>query len=294
MKKKPIILAIMNYKGGVGKTTIARLASEYLARDGSRVLGIDTDPQCNYSDRYLSMERNLEGELLPPQHPNFNPENEIWASFPSAPPGYWSIAQLYALGYVEPYPTKIENLSIIPGHTAEMASLMGNIRHFKLEDPILEILKSVLSDGYFSSNFDVIIIDTGAHSSIINNSVLHAATHLIIPTQLHPNSIEGMVHMSRQWRLEQAKRTPGNPLTIAGILPTHYNPRATQQHHHLKSLIETKETQRYIMPPMQSMITYQTASATLDGKSLFNMHPSSACLKNAIQVLESIRTSLAL
>jgi Mrp family chromosome partitioning ATPase len=41
------IVSVINYKGGVGKTTLTANLGAELARRGGRVLLIDLDPQCS-------------------------------------------------------------------------------------------------------------------------------------------------------------------------------------------------------------------------------------------------------
>jgi cellulose biosynthesis protein BcsQ len=44
---RPVRVAIFNHKGGVGKTTLTVNVAAALVSFGSRVLLVDSDPQCN-------------------------------------------------------------------------------------------------------------------------------------------------------------------------------------------------------------------------------------------------------
>ena len=51
--KNPIVVSVINLKGGVGKTTVAALLARYAARMNLNVLAIDLDPQANLSQALM-------------------------------------------------------------------------------------------------------------------------------------------------------------------------------------------------------------------------------------------------
>ena len=53
-KGTPIVVSIINLKGGVGKTTIAALLARYAAKKGLKVLAVDIDPQSNLSQALMT------------------------------------------------------------------------------------------------------------------------------------------------------------------------------------------------------------------------------------------------
>ena len=53
-KKTPVVVSIINLKGGVGKTTVVALLAKHAAKKGFNVLAVDIDPQANLSQALMT------------------------------------------------------------------------------------------------------------------------------------------------------------------------------------------------------------------------------------------------
>ena len=71
--KRPLVLCVINLKGGVGKSTVAALLARHaFERRHKSVLAIDLDPQANLSQAF--MRRDYNGGVATVGHPYKKPE----------------------------------------------------------------------------------------------------------------------------------------------------------------------------------------------------------------------------
>ncbi len=280
------VLTIGNHKGGVAKTTLSKLIAEYAIRKGIRVLGIDIDPQCNFSARFVDME---EDGICPPQHPNFDPHDPTWDDLAAAPPGYWSIAEFFKLGYAEPYPTQYDNLHVIPSHKKALTKFLEQVEKKEIDDAVVGHMRDMLSLDYYQEEFDLVIIDTPPQTSALTASATRAATHLLIPTEMQEDSVAGMADMAQLWQNENRHRT-GEKLELVGILPTKYDQNSAAQRKTREDLQENPILGKHIIePPMRYLQTYANSSSTFaTPRSLFDMHDNTPAKIEAVQFCQII------
>jgi glutaredoxin-related protein len=117
---KSKVLAVLNQKGGVGKTTVASVIAEYAAIVAHKnVLVVDLDMQCNSSDYWVGMETapQATGGQLPPLHPDYDGDPDLDSRS--------NIADIFFGKAVLPHPTYIrpENgfehiVEVMVGHPA--------------------------------------------------------------------------------------------------------------------------------------------------------------------------------
>lgn len=186
------IIAIMNQKGGCGKTTTVVNLATSLAVMGKAVLVVDMDPQANATTSF-----------------GFN-KTKLKHTIYSAISGEVSIKETT-------FKTSIKNLYIIPSNI----SLSGvGVELSKLDNYHI-ILKDLLKEikGYF----DYILIDLPPSLGIITINGLVAADSVIIPIQAEYYALEGVADLINTINLVQTRLR--SPTPIKGILLTLYDTR---------------------------------------------------------------------
>lgn len=190
-------IAVINAKGGSGKTTTALCLAFGLARRGMRTLLVDADAQGN------ATMTALDGAAPePPTLANVLMEPE------TAPDAI--------------RPTRADRLDVLPadGQLATAALLLDQEmgRETRLRDAL-----SALGDRY-----DVAVVDCPPQTSLVVVNVLAAVSDLVVPVDAGIYSVAGLGQL--QATAEKVRRQLHNrALRIAGLLLTRaHNNRATR------------------------------------------------------------------
>jgi chromosome partitioning protein len=281
------VIAFLNNKGGVGKTTCSRTMAEYLSRVKKMpTLAIDFDPQCNFSHQYLKMEIDSaapEG-LMPPLHPDYNmddPDDADWD-------GRSSIAEIFYGQGVMPYPTYIENLDLAPGH-AEKLLAAESVRRSEVVEKVHKQLANFLNSPDVKSAYEAVVIDTAPSKGPLTVSVIKAATHIVIPSVMEEQPVQGIYGMLQLWMQESLARERNRPLKLIGILPNMF--KQTRLHKDiLTSLQENAAMSKYIMPVKlsQRIVFAEIDSEDANPHSIFDFHESHVAKQEAMEVCNYI------
>lgn len=186
------ILAVVNQKGGVGKTTTAINLSAALALEGLSCLLLDCDPQANTSSG-LGVARDAQR----------GSSYDVLA-------GESTITNV-ALK------TEIENLTLVPasnhliGATVEL--IQADRREYRLRDALAEV----------RDKYDFIIIDCPPALDLLTLNALVAADRLLVPMQAEYFALEGISELLTTLGRIQATFNPD--LDIEGVVLTMYDER---------------------------------------------------------------------
>lgn len=220
---KSKVLAVLNQKGGVGKTTVASIIAEYASIiAGKNVLIVDLDMQCNSSDYWIGMESSPQatGGQLPPVHPDYEGDDDLTARS--------NIADVFFGKSVLPHSTYIQesngferSVDIMVGHPALLEQINSEYDNSsgKIGTLIINRLGEFLHMDEVANTYDLIILDTGPSRNPIFRSAVRAATHAIIPFEPEEKSLQGINAMLQVIQSENFSRDSESQLSLIGLCP---------------------------------------------------------------------------
>lgn len=190
----PIIYALANQKGGVGKTTTAVSLAAYLAHWHKKVLLIDIDPQANATSS-LGIDKH---------RVSFSAYDLLVRDIPLSR---------------TVMPSRQAGLDLVPscpslaGATVELVSMPQ--REYRLRNAL-----SSLMDEY-----SYVFIDCPPSLSLLTVNGLVATQGVIVPVQCEYLSLEGLSQLTRA--IELVKKALNPELKLRGLVMTMFDGRTT-------------------------------------------------------------------
>lgn len=198
-----VVTAIVNQKGGVGKTTTTFNLGVALQRQGRRVLLIDLDPQAALSVstgiNIAQLKASIYQVLL---DPDLDPHEVIY--------------------------TTQSGIEILPS-TIDLAAAEVELVNVTLRELVLKDALDQLRGEY-----DHILIDCPPSLGLLTINALAASDRVLIPLQCEFLATRGLSLLLRT--LNQVQARLNRDLTIAGILPTMFDARTIHANEVLSEL----------------------------------------------------------
>jgi chromosome partitioning protein len=234
------VVAVVNQKGGTGKTTtVANLAVAFAAR-GRRVLTVDVDPQASLTFYFGHDERALEAERRTL---------------------FWALAGDVAVGAM----VVDDNPALIP---ASIALAKADVE-LMAEPGSSWVLKESLSPLH--DDYDLMLLDCPPTLTLLTVNALAAADTVLIPVKTDLLSTLGIGQLLDT--VGKVRRRANPELNITGVLPTLYNARFAHDSDVLAELRTAYGERLRIFDPIRRTTLFDRAAGT--GSTTVALDPSS-------------------
>ena len=185
-------IAVVNHKGGVGKTTTAINLGAWLALEGYSVLVVDMDPQANATT----------GLGVDPRRVSSSSYQILVGGSPIE-------------DAIEP--TAVRNLFCVPSTIDLAGAEIELVTAFSRELRLRKALESL------EDEFDFVLIDCPPSLGLLTVNSLAGATEVVVPIQCEYYALEGLGQLLKNINLIQTNLNP--ELSLCGIVLTMYDGR---------------------------------------------------------------------